>query len=171
VPVEARSAAGELDTPAPAAGSPDPAVAAPVQQPPARAPGAEPAGLAQPAGAVTVEIETEPSGTRVVRERDGETIGKTPLRVSWPHGTGEEALRLERDGYRRERLAVPLDRGLKARLHLQALSRRAARRAPAAPAAPAAPPATTTARQPPRPRAPAAPSTPATAPKREPLKI
>ena len=55
---------------------------------------------------------SEPSGARVVREKDGAVIGMTPFRETWPSGGGVLKLRLELDGYRAESVAVPLDRGV-----------------------------------------------------------
>jgi serine/threonine-protein kinase len=130
--------------------APRPAV---VAEPPA-------APVAEPAGAITIEIGTEPPGTRVVRERDGATIGVTPLRLSWPQGSGEEALALERDGYRPERLVVPLDRGVTARLHLEPAAKRPARHARAKQRSGAA-----------AARPPDLPATPAPSPRWEPPKI
>jgi serine/threonine-protein kinase len=61
---------------------------------------------------VTAALVSEPSGARVVRERDGAVIGMTPFRETWPSGDGVLKLRLELDGYRAESVAVPLDRGV-----------------------------------------------------------
>jgi hypothetical protein len=63
-------------------------------------------------GKVTAALVSEPSGARVVRERDGAVIGMTPFRETWPSGGGVLKLRLELDGYRTESVAVPLDRGV-----------------------------------------------------------
>ena len=51
---------------------------------------------------VTAAIVSEPSGARVVREKDGAVIGMTPFRETWPSGGGVLKLRLELDGYRTE---------------------------------------------------------------------
>src|SRR4051812_27378542 len=89
--------------------------AAPVIVAPAPADPA-PAAEAPPANAVpakvTAALVTEPSGARVVREKDGAVIGMTPFRESWPSGGGVLKLRLELDGYRSESVTVPLDRGV-----------------------------------------------------------
>ncbi len=61
---------------------------------------------------VTAALVSEPSGARVVREKDGAIIGMTPFRETWPSGGGVLKLRLELDGYRTESVAVPLDRGV-----------------------------------------------------------
>ena len=61
---------------------------------------------------VTAALVSEPSGARVVREKDGAVIGMTPFRETWPSGGGVLKLRLELDGYRTESVAVPLDRGV-----------------------------------------------------------
>ena len=68
---------------------------------------------------ITVEIVTEPVGVSVVRARDGQRLGTTPLRLSWPRAAGVEPLDLQMEGYRSERVMVPLDRGIAARLHLE----------------------------------------------------
>jgi serine/threonine-protein kinase len=67
---------------------------------------------------IAVNIATLPAGARVVRARDGAVLGLTPVKLSWPGGTGAESLRLERDGYRNEIVVVPLDRGIDVRLAL-----------------------------------------------------
>jgi serine/threonine protein kinase len=61
---------------------------------------------------VTAALVSEPSGARVVREKDGAVIGMTPFRETWPSGGGVMKLRLELDRYRPESVAVPLDRGV-----------------------------------------------------------
>ena len=80
-----------------------PAPAAPAPEPP-------PANAAP--ATVTAALVSEPSGARVVREKDGAVIGMTPFRETWPSGGGVLKLRLELDGYRAESVAVPLDRGV-----------------------------------------------------------
>ena len=66
-----------------------------------------------------MEIVTNPAGARVIRERDGEPLGLTPINQPWPRAPGSEPLLLERDGYRRERLIAPLDRDLHVTLDLK----------------------------------------------------
>jgi serine/threonine protein kinase len=70
---------------------------------------------------IDVDIVTTPAGARVVREKDGAELAVTPARLSWPEGEGIELLRLERDGYRPEKVVVPLDRGVKLELALERL--------------------------------------------------
>jgi hypothetical protein len=77
---------------------------------PARA--AEPAPANAAPATVAAALVSEPSGARVVREKDGAVIGMTPFRETWPSGGGVLKLRLELDGYRTESVAVPLDRGV-----------------------------------------------------------
>ncbi|MFL5307037.1 MAG: PEGA domain-containing protein, partial [Polyangia bacterium] len=72
---------------------------------------------------ITVEIETEPDGARVARARDHAPLGTTPIKLTWARGDGTEPLEVERDGYRSERVAVPLERGLTAKLHLEKVAR------------------------------------------------
>ncbi|HVT99533.1 MAG TPA: serine/threonine-protein kinase [Acidobacteriaceae bacterium] len=79
---------------------------------------------------ITVEIVTEPVGASVVRVRDGQRLGTTPLQLSWPGATGVEPLDVQKEGYRSERVVVPLDRGITARLHLESLAAPAAAVAP-----------------------------------------
>jgi len=83
---------------------------APAPARPASASEAPPAN-AGPA-TVTAALVSEPSGARVVREKDGAIIGMTPFRETWPSGGGVLKLRLELAGYRTESVAVPLDRGV-----------------------------------------------------------
>jgi serine/threonine-protein kinase len=85
-----------------AAANPTPATAAATQAPPAKAAPAT----------VTAAIVSDPSGARVVREKDGAVIGMTPFRENWPSGDGVRKLRIELDGYRTEAVTVPLDRGV-----------------------------------------------------------
>jgi predicted Ser/Thr protein kinase len=87
-----------------------------------------------PPETISVEIVTSPEGARIIRERDGETIGSTPLRQPWTRAVGDEALRVERDGYRSERVIAPLDRDVRVKLKLEKIAR-----------APAHPTTTTTA--------------------------
>jgi serine/threonine-protein kinase len=61
---------------------------------------------------ISVAITSDPSGARVVRERDGADIGVTPFKESWPLNEGVEKLRIEMDGFKAERFVVPLDRGV-----------------------------------------------------------
>jgi hypothetical protein len=95
---------------------------------------------------ISVEIVTSPPGVRVVRERDGEVLGVTPVRQPWPRGEGAEALRLERDGYRSKRVNAPLDRDSNLTLDLERIDNAARakpaprRRPPEKPAAPSSPP-------------------------------
>src|SRR5205085_2505068 len=84
------------------------AVANPATTPPAAE--APPPNAIPPT--VTAALVSEPSGARVVREKDGAVIGMTPFRETWPSGGGVLKLRLELDGYRTETIAVPLDRGV-----------------------------------------------------------
>jgi serine/threonine-protein kinase len=75
-------------------------------------PAAEPTPANAAPAAVTAALVSDPSGARVVREKDGAVIGMTPFRETWPSGGGVLKLRLELDGYRSESVAVPLDRGV-----------------------------------------------------------
>jgi serine/threonine protein kinase len=61
---------------------------------------------------ISVGITSDPSGARVVRERDGADIGVTPFKESWPVSAGVEKLRIELDGFKPEPFVVPLDRGV-----------------------------------------------------------
>ncbi len=67
---------------------------------------------------ISIGIASEPTGARVVRERDGADIGVTPLKESWPIGTGIEKVRIEADGFLPEHFIVPLDRGVDLRFTL-----------------------------------------------------
>jgi serine/threonine-protein kinase len=78
-----------------------------------------PPSATQPTVKVAVRIDSRPAGAMVVRSRDGEVLGKTPLEESWRLGPGVEKLRLELDGYRPESVQVPLDRGLVVRVELK----------------------------------------------------
>ena len=61
---------------------------------------------------ISVAVTSEPTGARLVRERDGADIGVTPFKESWPASEGVEKLHIELDGYRSEPVVVPLDRGV-----------------------------------------------------------
>ena len=76
------------------------------------APAAEPPPANAAPATVTAALVSEPSGARVVREKDGAVIGMTPFRETWPSAGGVLKLRLELDGYRTESVAVPLNRGV-----------------------------------------------------------
>jgi tRNA A-37 threonylcarbamoyl transferase component Bud32 len=92
----------------------DPATVGPgagVPANPTMPPAEPPPANAAPA-TVTAALVSEPSGARVVREKDGAVIGMTPFRETWPSGGGVLKLRLELGGYRTESVAVPLDRGV-----------------------------------------------------------
>jgi tRNA A-37 threonylcarbamoyl transferase component Bud32 len=67
---------------------------------------------AAPPRLIEVVIASDPTDAVVVRERDGAVLGRTPFKETWRQASGVEKLHLERDGYRFERLEVPLDRGL-----------------------------------------------------------
>jgi hypothetical protein len=103
-----------------------PVVAAPAAPPAARmATATTPQNPAAAPETIVVEIETEPEGARVVRARDRAPLGTTPLKLTWSRGDGTEPLEVEHDGYRAERVAVPLERGLTAKLHLDKVARTA----------------------------------------------
>jgi hypothetical protein len=67
---------------------------------------------------IAVSITSEPVGARVVRERDGADLGVTPLKESWPVGTGVEKLRVEAEGFLPQHFIVPLDRGVELKFTL-----------------------------------------------------
>ncbi len=87
---------------------------------------AQPAPAAEPAAptpdTISIEIDSAPAGARIIRERDGATLGSTPLRQPWPRGAGDESLRVEREGYRSERVIAPRDRDLSVTLDLKKLA-------------------------------------------------
>jgi len=84
------------------------------------APAAEPE--APEPDTISIEIDSDPAGARIIRERDGATLGSTPLRQPWPRGAGDESLRVEREGYRSERVIAPRDRDLSVTLDLKKLA-------------------------------------------------
>jgi hypothetical protein len=55
-----------------------------------------------------VAIASQPAAARVVREADGTVVGVTPLVETWSRGEGVEKLRLEKDGYLPQPVAVSL---------------------------------------------------------------
>ncbi len=107
--------------------APGPAPVAP------RAPAAAASIAVQPEAprAISVEILSNPAGARIIRERDGELLGSTPLETLWPRGDGTQALRLEREGYESTRLIAPLDRDVLVRVELKKKPSSAAGHAPA----------------------------------------
>jgi serine/threonine-protein kinase len=82
---------------------------------------APPPSPSAPPATISVSIKSTPAGARLVRERDGANIGLTPFDETWPRDVGVEKLRLERDGYRPESCAVPLERGVNLSFPLTAL--------------------------------------------------
>jgi eukaryotic-like serine/threonine-protein kinase len=96
---------GRAASPPSATLSPEPAPAAPAPAPAATPPRAKPAP-------VVVSLTSDPSGARIVRERDGAVIGMTPYKQSWPAGDGVEKLRIEKDSFNAQNVIVPLDRGV-----------------------------------------------------------
>jgi hypothetical protein len=100
---------------------------------------------------VAVRLTSQPTGARVVRDKDGALIGVTPLETTWPSTAGAQKLRLERAGFRAETIVVPLDRDVDLTFPLQALPTPASRqrrtgaasgaRPAARPSAPISPPA------------------------------
>jgi hypothetical protein len=137
----------------------------------------EPASVAPPAAAlpvagerprtvppaVAVRLTSEPTGARVVREKDGALIGLTPLETTWPATAGAERLRLERDGYRPQSIVVPLDRDVSLTFPLKALSARPAHARTVSGTRPLPPPVASPAV--------AAPPAPAPRPRREPFPL
>jgi serine/threonine-protein kinase len=119
---------------------------------------------------VAVKVTSEPSGARIVRERDGAFLGVTPIKESWPTAPGVEKLLLEMDGYKAEPVIVPLDRDVNLAIQLKRTPpsphrrRIAATASTSAHARPAAAPAV----EPPAP-APAAPAK--AAPRSEPVPL
>ena len=97
----------------------EPRAAVPVQriEVPRPAPPATPPVAASET--IRVAVSSVPAGARVVRERDGVLVGRTPLELSWPRAPGVETLHLEQEGYQSASLLVPLDRGLEATVDLQ----------------------------------------------------
>ena len=71
---------------------------------------------------IRIAVSSVPDGARVVRERDGAVLGRTPLELSWPRGDGVETLRLEQEGYRSESLLVSLHSGVESTIDLQRLT-------------------------------------------------
>jgi eukaryotic-like serine/threonine-protein kinase len=59
---------------------------------------------------VRLMVSSHPEGATVYRESDGVRLGKTPLEVRARRGRGEAVFILRRNGYRAERLAVPVDK-------------------------------------------------------------
>jgi serine/threonine-protein kinase len=109
---------------APAAAPVSPEPAPPLPQPAAAAPTVGHSD--DKPGTISVEIVTTPEGARVIREKDGEPLGSTPLRQPWPRAKGDEPLRLELDGYQSERVIAPLDRDLSVTLELKEVAKPAA---------------------------------------------
>jgi hypothetical protein len=59
---------------------------------------------------VRLLVSSRPEGATVYRESDGVRLGKTPLEVRARRGRGEAVFILRRNGFRAERLAVPVDK-------------------------------------------------------------
>jgi hypothetical protein len=60
-----------------------------------------------PARTVHLTITSRPAGARVVDLADGQVRGVTPIELTVPASDQPLALRLEKEGYRPSRLAVP----------------------------------------------------------------
>ena len=58
---------------------------------------------------VRLLVTSRPVGAAVYRESDGVRLGKTPLEVRARRGRGEAVFILRRNGFRTERLAMPVD--------------------------------------------------------------
>jgi eukaryotic-like serine/threonine-protein kinase len=98
---------------------------------PASVPATVPHGI-PPATTVEIQIQSGPTDARVLRERDGEEVGTTPLKLTLPRGTGSEVWIVEKRGFVSQRILVPLDRGLVEKVQL--MKQRPATRGPARPA-------------------------------------
>jgi hypothetical protein len=61
------------------------------------------------AESVSVHIVTQPADALVTREADGVVLGRTPLELHLPRGTGHLAVAIEKDGFRTTRAEVALE--------------------------------------------------------------
>jgi hypothetical protein len=111
---------GKKDAPAPAA------VAAPALVP---AKPAEP-GVA----AVKIDVTSTPSGASVVRAEDGAFLGRTPYHASFPKGANAMTLVVRHEGFKDQRIVIPLLEDGKSDVTLEAAAPAAA--APVQAAAP-----------------------------------
>ena len=94
-----------------------PAAPAPSPAPVAAAPRPAPAAPAAPKQ-VTLRVESDPAGARVVNEPDGAVLGLTPLVLKRPPGAALN-VRLEKDGYGASKRAIPTDSDLTIELTLE----------------------------------------------------
>jgi tRNA A-37 threonylcarbamoyl transferase component Bud32 len=89
--------------------SPQPPPAATQQPAPPPAPIVQPPAPA-PSPTVRIEILSKPRGATVTRVENGETLGKTPLKLTLPRESGKRKLRFTLDGYDSEVAAVDLSK-------------------------------------------------------------
>ncbi len=67
------------------------------------------------------QISSAPSGATVVRSRDGQVLGKTPLSLEQPRAEGHEALLLQLSGYQESNVEMELNTSRDLRVTLSAL--------------------------------------------------
>ena len=95
--------------------------AEPPRTPPAPA---EPVAATSPAAppavsTIRLRVQSAPPGAMVIDTRDGSTLGQTPLVKLVPRSTGSISLKLRRDGYKEETVALALDADASALINLQ----------------------------------------------------
>jgi serine/threonine-protein kinase len=102
---------------------PPPPVVAPPPPPPPPPPVQDPIvrelETAREEETVKLMVHSTPEGAFVYRESDGVRLGRTPLEVRARKGRGEAVFILRRNGYRTERLAVPVDQDQKSTVVLR----------------------------------------------------
>jgi hypothetical protein len=67
---------------------------------------------------VTIRIESTPSGAEVFRAADGILLGETPFEQRLAAGAGQAAYVVRAEGYRAERVRLPVERDGVARVTL-----------------------------------------------------
>jgi hypothetical protein len=73
-------------------------------------------------------LASQPPGAMVVRQRDGQVLGITPLTMTNPAGDGSEPVRVVLQGYAEETVALDLTKDSEQKLDLRKLSRRESKR-------------------------------------------
>jgi serine/threonine protein kinase len=82
--------------------------------------------------AVKIEVTSTPVGASVLRAEDGAFLGRTPYRSSFPKGTKEMTLVVRKEGFKEQRVVVPLLEDGKSDVTLEAAAPAAAAAAPTA---------------------------------------
>ena len=68
---------------------------------------------------VQCSLVTTPGGAQVIRQRDGQVLGTTPMLLKYPQGSGAEPVRVVLPGYVEMPLTLSFDKDSEQELELQ----------------------------------------------------